>query len=133
MEKPAITLTEIIEAGLTKYSAELYACSEHAGTRSHKGLDAAKADLAVSIKKYVAGFLSENAGYEAANKRGRIKTMDEVKRAHVQYALTLSDTMDEAARALGIDIATLYRMRKRWGMPVHDQHGGKWHDGKPGV
>ena len=39
-----------------------------------------------------------------------------VPRAYVQEVLAKSATLGEAAKRLGIDMATLWRMRKRWGL-----------------
>jgi NtrC-family two-component system response regulator AlgB len=40
-----------------------------------------------------------------------------VQRAYVQQVLATSATFREAARRLGINMATLWRKRKRWGLP----------------
>jgi NtrC-family two-component system response regulator AlgB len=39
-----------------------------------------------------------------------------VERAYVQQVLAKSATLGEAAKRLGIDMATLWRKRKRWGL-----------------
>jgi NtrC-family two-component system response regulator AlgB len=43
-------------------------------------------------------------------------TLEEVERAHVQLVLARSSTFEEAAELLGINLTTLWRMRKRWGL-----------------
>jgi transcriptional regulator with PAS, ATPase and Fis domain len=41
-------------------------------------------------------------------------SLRDVERAYVQGVLAKSATFKEAAKRLGIDMATLWRMRKRW-------------------
>jgi len=43
-------------------------------------------------------------------------SLRDVERAYVQRVLAKSGTLGEAARRLGIDMTTLWRMRKRWGL-----------------
>ena len=43
-------------------------------------------------------------------------SLRDVERAYVQQVLAKSATLREAAKRLGIDMATLWRMRKRWGL-----------------
>ena len=45
-----------------------------------------------------------------------VTSLDDVERAHVQRVLAQSETLGEAAELLGIDPATLWRKRKRWGL-----------------
>jgi hypothetical protein len=47
---------------------------------------------------------------------GEDGSLRDVERAYVQRVLATSATLKEAARRLGIDMATLWRMRKRWGL-----------------
>lgn len=68
---------------------------------------------------YEAGALAWTAwqaALEQADKERQGTTLAVVKRAHVEAVLRLYPTHAEAAEALGIDSATLYRWRKRWGM-----------------
>lgn len=44
------------------------------------------------------------------------QSLDELERVHIQSVLARSDTLDNAARTLGIDVSTLYRKRKRYGI-----------------
>jgi NtrC-family two-component system response regulator AlgB len=43
-------------------------------------------------------------------------SLRDVERAYVQQVLAKSATLREAAKRLGIDMATLWRKRKRWGL-----------------
>ncbi|MGN6314171.1 MAG: sigma-54-dependent transcriptional regulator [Rhodanobacteraceae bacterium] len=44
------------------------------------------------------------------------QTLDELERVHIRSVLARSDTLENAARTLGIDVSTLYRKRKRYGV-----------------
>jgi len=45
-----------------------------------------------------------------------LTSLDDVERAHVQRVLAESATLGEAAELLGINPATLWRKRRRWGL-----------------
>lgn len=49
---------------------------------------------------------------------GQFVTIRDLERAHVEAVLVKEPNLDKAARILGIDICTLYRKRRRWGMPL---------------
>ena len=44
------------------------------------------------------------------------ESLEHVERAHVQHILADSASLAVAAARLGIDLSTLWRMRKRWGL-----------------
>ena len=43
-------------------------------------------------------------------------SLRDLERAYVQHVMTASTTLEEAATRLGINPATLWRKRKRWGL-----------------
>lgn len=45
-----------------------------------------------------------------------LPTLDEVEEAHIRKVLAICPSIDDAARTLGVDRATLYRRRKRYGI-----------------
>lgn len=45
---------------------------------------------------------------------GALVPLDEIEQAHVRLVCARTPTLEEAARVLGIDAATIYRKRKRW-------------------
>ena len=47
---------------------------------------------------------------------GDLISIDELEREHIRQVISKTKNLGEAARVLGIDVATLYRKRKRWGM-----------------
>lgn len=47
---------------------------------------------------------------------GDLVSLDELEREHIRQVISKTKNLGEAARVLGIDAATLYRKRKRWGM-----------------
>jgi NtrC-family two-component system response regulator AlgB len=63
-------------------------------------------DLPVEISVAAAG------GGEVA--LGALVTLDAIEQAHVRLVTNRTATLEEAARVLGIDAATIYRKRKRW-------------------
>ena len=44
---------------------------------------------------------------------GAEMSLEELERAHIASVLANSETLDQAARTLGIDASTLYRKRKQ--------------------
>ncbi len=49
-------------------------------------------------------------------RRMAFASLEDVERAHVQLVLEQTTTFEEAAELLGINLTTLWRMRKRWGL-----------------
>lgn len=47
---------------------------------------------------------------------GAALSLDELEKAHIGAVLATSDTLDQAARTLGIDASTLYRKRKQYNL-----------------
>lgn len=47
---------------------------------------------------------------------GGFHTLAEIERAHIEQVVKNCGTLGEAATALGINAATLYRKRKEWGV-----------------
>jgi two-component system, NtrC family, response regulator AlgB len=45
-----------------------------------------------------------------------LASLEDLERAHVERVLAQSATFDEAAELLGINLTTLWRKRKRWGL-----------------
>ena len=55
----------------------------------------------------------------AANSAPRVGadlSLEELEKAHIAAVLANSDTLDQAAKTLGIDASTLYRKRKQLGL-----------------
>jgi NtrC-family two-component system response regulator AlgB len=53
---------------------------------------------------------------DSAVRPGHFVTIDRLEEEHIRRVVAKVDSLDQAARILGIDIATLYRKRKRLGM-----------------
>lgn len=49
-------------------------------------------------------------------RRTPFASLEDVERAHVELVLERTTTFEEAADVLGINLTTLWRMRKRWGL-----------------
>jgi NtrC-family two-component system response regulator AlgB len=47
---------------------------------------------------------------------GDLVTLDALEETHIRRVLAATKTLDEAARVLGIDVATLWRRRKKYGI-----------------
>jgi NtrC-family two-component system response regulator AlgB len=60
--------------------------------------------------------LAGGATAVAAPEVGELVTLDALEEAHIRRVLAATKTLDEAARVLGIDTATLWRRRKKYGI-----------------
>jgi NtrC-family two-component system response regulator AlgB len=47
---------------------------------------------------------------------GAALSLDALEKAHIGAVLSTSETLDQAARTLGIDASTLYRKRKQYNL-----------------
>jgi NtrC-family two-component system response regulator AlgB len=47
---------------------------------------------------------------------GAALSLDELEKAHIGAVLATADTLDQAAKTLGIDASTLYRKRKQYNL-----------------
>ncbi|MCF5506222.1 sigma-54-dependent Fis family transcriptional regulator, partial [Pseudomonas syringae] len=47
---------------------------------------------------------------------GAALSLDELEKAHIGAVLATSETLDQAAKTLGIDASTLYRKRKQYNL-----------------
>ena len=47
---------------------------------------------------------------------GASMSLEDLEKAHIAAVLAASETLDQAARTLGIDASTLYRKRKQYGL-----------------
>lgn len=56
---------------------------------------------------------------------GQLVTIEAIEIRHIQEVIDKTDTLDKAAAILGIDIATLFRKRKRYKMPMRNTTGEK--------
>ena len=45
---------------------------------------------------------------------GALVPLEAIEQAHLRLVTARTSTLEEAARVLGIDAATIYRKRKRW-------------------
>lgn len=62
-----------------------------------------------------ADLLSLNSAQRADVQPGTLMSLQELERLHIERILAVSESLDAAARTLGIDASTLYRKRKLYG------------------
>jgi NtrC-family two-component system response regulator AlgB len=60
--------------------------------------------------------ISRSADATATVVPGAPFSLEELERLHIQSILAASDTLEAAAKTLGIDSSTLYRKRKAYGV-----------------
>jgi len=59
--------------------------------------------------------LALNTMHKAEPQPGALMSLEELEKRHIERILAISDSLDAAARTLGIDASTLYRKRKLYG------------------
>ncbi len=57
-----------------------------------------------------------HAQEESSLRPGHLVTLDALEQEHIRRIIAKADSLDQAAKVLGIDTATLYRKRKRMGL-----------------
>ncbi|MFP4281491.1 MAG: sigma-54-dependent transcriptional regulator [Opitutales bacterium] len=67
----------------------------------------------IELEDLPGGFCQDE---ESPLRPGQQVTLDELEEEHIRRVLAHASSLDEAARILGIDTATLYRKRKRMGL-----------------
>lgn len=55
---------------------------------------------------------------------GDAVSLEEIERAHIMRVVARSPSLESAAQTLGIDVSTLYRKRKQYGMPLEIESDG---------
>lgn len=60
--------------------------------------------------------LAEDTDAERSGQVGELVSLETVEEAHVRRVVEATETLDKAAEVLGIDPATLYRKRKKYGL-----------------
>jgi NtrC-family two-component system response regulator AlgB len=66
----------------------------------------------VGIEQLPAGFTKAPASPQI----GELISLDALEEAHIRRVLAATPSLEEAATVLGIDAATLYRRRKKYGI-----------------
>jgi NtrC-family two-component system response regulator AlgB len=59
--------------------------------------------------------LALNTALRAEAQPGALMSLEALEKLHIERILAASDSLDAAARTLGIDASTLYRKRKLYG------------------
>ncbi len=60
--------------------------------------------------------MSTRSGGNSAPRVGESLSLEQLEKAHIAAVMATSETLDQAARTLGIDASTLYRKRKQYGL-----------------
>ena len=60
--------------------------------------------------------LPESAERQARPRIGDALSLEELERIHIRGVMATSSSLDAAAKTLGIDVSTLYRKRKQFGL-----------------
>lgn len=67
-----------------------------------------------ALPEYIASPEKRKAG--VVSSFGELRSLEEVERDHIAYILEKTSSLEEASRILGIDTATLWRKRKKYGL-----------------
>jgi len=60
--------------------------------------------------------MSSHSGGNNAPRVGESLSLEQLEKAHIAAVMATSETLDQAAKTLGIDASTLYRKRKQYGL-----------------
>ncbi|WP_313516245.1 sigma-54-dependent response regulator transcription factor AlgB [Pseudomonas sp.] len=60
--------------------------------------------------------MSGHSGGNNAPRVGESLSLEQLEKAHIAAVMATSETLDQAAKTLGIDASTLYRKRKQYGL-----------------
>jgi len=60
--------------------------------------------------------IADATGRKARPRIGDALSLEEVERSHIRGVMANSASLDAAAKTLGIDVSTLYRKRKEYGL-----------------
>jgi len=61
-------------------------------------------------------FVAESPTAAATVSAGELMPLERLEELHIRRVLSVTRTLEQAARVLGIDSATLWRKRKRFGI-----------------
>lgn len=62
------------------------------------------------------GLTEQPSSASSAPRVGETMSLEALEKAHIAAVMATSETLDQAAKILGIDSSTLYRKRKQYGL-----------------